>query len=312
MSVRCIPDQVIELAGAAERFRSMDCDLGLFVKSAGGGEVGWQPDRLFVAASTFKVAVALDFCIRAARGELDPVHRVTVIPSELTLGSHALGDYIDPVELSLRDLVRVMLAVSDNGATDLVLKRVGIDEINMTLRSLGLRDTVIAADIRTLSDAFAADLGHPTYRDLLDAQTGKLGEEARAISTDRQRILKSSVLEAATTTRTTPRDMVKLLEMAWMDAAGPEPACAMFRHLMSFQRNTRIGSALPAGAHVYSKTGTLFGVAANEVGVIELDGRLYFVAAFTRAAVPYENQARIIPAIGTAVAEAIERLQSPG
>lgn len=301
---------MIELVDAAARFRSMGCDLGLLVKSSAGQEAGWQPDDLFVAASTFKVAVALDLCLRAVKGEFDPADRITVNPSELAPGSHALGDYIDPMEISLRDLARVMLAVSDNGATDILLKRLGIDRINATLSALGLRHTVIAADLRTISEAYAAELGQPSFRVLLDAQAGKLGEEARAISSDRRSIAASSALDASTTTRTTPRDMVNLLEMAWADTAGPAPACAMFRRLMSFQKSTRIGSALPSRARVFGKTGTLFGVAANEVGVIELDGGSYFVAAFSRAAVPYENHDQIIPAIGVAVAEAIERLRS--
>lgn len=264
-----------------------------------------------MAASTFKANIALDFCLRAANGELDPSSRVTVIPSRLTPGTiHGLGDYIDPVDISLRDLARLMLAVSDNGATDLLLEHLGIDRINGTMRSLGLHNTVIAASIRTISDAYAADLGQPTYQKLLDAQTGKLGEEARAISNDRDRIAASAAVDAQTTNRTTPRDMATLLEMVWTDAAGPEPACAMFRHLMSFQKNTRIALAMPERAHVWGKTGTLFGVATNEVGVIELDGCSYFVGAFTRAATPYEHQDEAIVAIGQAVAEAIELLQA--
>lgn len=296
---------------AAERFRSLDCELGLLVRSSAGGEAGWDTDRAFVAASTFKVAVALEFCLRAARGELDPAERVTIISSELTLGSHALGDYIDPVEISLRDLARVMLAVSDNGATDLLLRRLGIDRINETLRSLGLRDTVIAADVHTISQAHAMELGQPTFKELLDAHAGNLGEAARAIANDRQRIAASSALDASITTRTTPRDMVNLLEMVWTDTSGPQAGCAMLRHLMSFQPISRIASALTGNARVWGKTGTLFGVAANEIGVIELDDRLYFVAAFTRAGTPYEHQSQIIPAIGTAVAEAIAQLAGP-
>jgi hypothetical protein len=83
----------------------------------------------------------------------------------------------------------------------------------------------------------------------------------------------------------------------------------MFRHLMSFQMNTRIASPLPASADVFGKTGSLFGVAANEVG--SLSSTVTCISwPRSRAGVPYEHQDQIIPAIGTAVAEAVERLQS--
>lgn len=301
---------MIELAAVASRFAAASADVGLLVRTADGHEAGCQPDKVFVAASTFKAVVAMDFCLRAAAGEFAWDERVLVNPSAEPLGSLPLGEFIDPVELSWRDVARLMMSVSDNVATDLLIGKLGLDRINQTAQALGLHSTVIVSDLATLANGYAQELGQPGYRKLLEAQAGRLGEAARLAASDRARIASTAAVDVARTTRTTARDMVRLLDLAWSNAAGPPEACAVFRHLMSFQKHTRLGAALGPDVRTWGKTGTLFGVATNEIGVLELQGDRFLAAAFTRAEVPYRDQQQILSAIGTAVAEAIAALKA--
>ncbi|MFF0896423.1 serine hydrolase [Streptomyces sp. NPDC003278] len=94
--------------------------------SVAGGE-------LAVAASTFKIAVGLEFFCRAAEGDVDPAERVAVSPAEASPGGQGLCITEDPVEISLRDIARLMLTISDNTATDVLIRRVGIERVRARL-----------------------------------------------------------------------------------------------------------------------------------------------------------------------------------
>jgi len=62
-------------------------------------------------------------------------------------------------ELSLQDLAYLMMAVSDNAATDVIIARVGLPRINATLRSLGLERTVVAGDCANIVQAITGGRG---------------------------------------------------------------------------------------------------------------------------------------------------------
>ena len=87
-------------------------------------------DRPVVPASVFKVLVALEFYARAAEGEIDPAKQIDLRPAIVTPGPVGLSNFQDAARLSLRDLARMMLTLSDNAATDLLIARVGLDAIN--------------------------------------------------------------------------------------------------------------------------------------------------------------------------------------
>jgi beta-lactamase class A len=78
-------------------------------------------DEPLVAASVFKVAVALEVFTQAAGGRLDPRERVRVSPERATPGPTGLSVFADEAEMSVRDLALMMLTVSDNAATDILI-----------------------------------------------------------------------------------------------------------------------------------------------------------------------------------------------
>ena len=304
-------DSLVSPPWAASIFASSGCEAGWLVTDLGTGrEIGNDPDSIQVAASTFKVFVALELCLQAAAGEIDPARRLHVRPGELTPGGSGLSLFEDPADLSLRDLAKLMMTISDNAATDHLIREVGLERINARLQLLGLHGSVVPGDGQFLLDVLAADLGFESYRQVLAAQSGQLGEEARQRSIDRPRIAASRAVDVRFTFRTTARDMVRLLGLVWRDEAGPAAACASLRDLMAAQIGTRIGGRLPRGHRVWCKSGTLFGVALNEVGVIEApDARRFAAAMFTRAHRPFEGRPEIIRAIGEVTARAVEHLR---
>lgn len=276
------------------------------------GSVGYHDDVPVVAASVFKVLVALEFFRQVHAGRLVATDRVRLWPGEGTPGPAGFSTFADEVEVSLRDLARMMLVVSDNAATDMLLDRVGVDAVNATAKALGLVDTVVAGTLRELLDSVGTDLGFPGWRAL--QETADDPSTAPEVSADlRRRLVTVSALVPERTTHTTARDMTTLLRLVWRDEAGPPWACARVRRSMAEQvTRQRIATGFPPDVRVSAKSGSLLGVVRNEVGVVELPGGgRYAVAVFTRTDQPFRSEHEVNAAIGAAAARAVEELRSP-
>ena len=276
---------------------------------ASGAEIGDQSDAPVVMASVFKVLVALEFYAQADAGLLDRARLISLAPRDYTAGPTGISNFQDQVRISLRDLCRMMMSISDNTATDILLHTVGLEQVNARARAWGCASTVVESNLRELLDGMATDIGFANYAELLAAQSGALGPEARLRSTDATRIDAVGALDPPRTTRSTPRDMTRLLSAIWKDEAAPS-ACAAVRTLMAQQVSTRLGRGLPDGATLAAKTGSLAGRVRNEIGVItHADGRAFAAAVFTRAHKPFEGAAGIEGAMASGVALAISALR---
>jgi beta-lactamase class A len=119
-----------------------------------------------------------------------------------------------------------------------------------------------------------------------------------------------AVLDPERTSRSTPRDMTRLLGAVWRDEAASPASCAELRRLMGLQVwPHRLSAGLPDDEIVVSgKTGTLPGLRI-EVGVVETgDGRRTAVAVFTRSASSRLNLPQADAVIGTAARLAVDAL----
>jgi beta-lactamase class A len=266
----------------------------------GASEVGLDADAPVVTASVFKVPVLLELARQAAAGELDLTERVVVPAGRRTVGPTGLSVMLDDVEVSVRDLAFMMMSVSDNTATDVLMERVGAARMAATLESLGLHETVVPDDCAGLLAGLAADLGID-----LDSDT-----PVAFADIDPALFAKARALDPLQTNRTTSRDMTRLLSLIWTDQAGPPAACAEVRRIMALQVwPHRLSSGFPDGVSVAGKTGTLPGI-RNEAGVVTYpDGEQYAVAVFTVARSLAAQQPAIDAAIGTAARLAVDALR---
>ena len=295
----------------AAGFERAGCTAALHVVDLdSGAEIGLEPDAPVVMASVLKVLVALEFHAQSAQGDLDPARIVDLDPAGFTAGPTGISGYDDPVRISLRDLCRQMMSVSDNTATDVLLAILGLDKVNGRARSCGCLCTMVESDLKALFDTIAVDVGFADYAELFAAQSGRLGPDARRRSVDAARIDACAALDPGRTTRSTPRDMTRLLGAIWKEEAASPAACAAVRAIMGQQVTGRLVRALPDGATVAGKTGRLLGRVRNEVGVItHADGRAFAVAIFTRAHRPFERVADIETEMAHAAASAIAALR---
>ncbi|MGW6690852.1 serine hydrolase [Streptomyces sp. NPDC054961] len=282
-------------------FDDADAEGFLHVREIDGdAEVAFGADDPVVLASVFKVPVALAYARRVAAGELDPTRRITVT-AEFKEGGLGTDGCLDDVEMTLRDLAFMMLTMSDNAATDVVMHEVGLDAVHAALASLGLGRTRVVGDCRAMLTSMVPELG-------LDP-TGDI--EAQVADVDQELLLGLSVRDPERTTSSTPREMTSLLTALWRDEAGPPEACAEVRRIMGQQIwPHRLSVGFEDGVKVSGKTGTLWGV-RNEIGAVEYpDGRRYAAAVFLRPRSMGFRLPRADAAIGLAARAAVDLLRA--
>ena len=108
------------------------------------------------AASTIKVLVSAALWSGACAGRIDPGRRMCVGDAPVPGGGGLLESMHPDTELTLAELDLLMLAVSDNAATNAVIEAVGMDAVNDLAAALGLEHTRLR---RRMMDVAAAERG---------------------------------------------------------------------------------------------------------------------------------------------------------
>jgi beta-lactamase class A len=285
---------ILAEVGAEGFLRVVDID--------GGAELSIRPDEPAVTASVFKLPVMVELATRFAERTDDPKARVRIGAGSRTQGPVGLSVMRDETELSVRDLAYLMMALSDNHATDVLCARLGIDAVNARMRRLGLVSTHLEGDCEHLFATMAEDLGVDSLAAALDVHPNPYTERLHACRS----------VNPATANRSTARDMTELIGMLWRDEVGPDPASRYVRMSMSVQFGSNaLWAPYPDPAvHVFAKSGSLPHW-RNEVGAIVFpDGRRFAVAIFLRLSSPGLRQAAAGTAIGRIAVTAIDALSA--
>lgn len=113
-----------------------------------GREVGIEPDRRVRTASTIKLPIACALAAEVAAGRARWDERLVIRAQDKVSGSGVLAEFSDGETISLRDARTLMIVVSDNTATNLILDRIGADRVNAYMQSIGLEATRSMRKIR--------------------------------------------------------------------------------------------------------------------------------------------------------------------
>jgi beta-lactamase class A len=133
-----------------------------------GEEVMIDADHAYPTASTFKIPVMAEIFRQAEAGAFGLDDRVALQAADIVKGSGVLQSLTPGMELTIRDLAMLMIIVSDNTATNMLIDRAGgVEPINAFMRELGLNSIVIrnkidfdaiGDDNRALAEASPCDL----------------------------------------------------------------------------------------------------------------------------------------------------------
>jgi beta-lactamase class A len=138
--------------------QNLDGVLGLAILDLTSGQTLFvHPDNVFPQASSIKVAVLADLYRQAQDGKLKLNDLYTVQASDMVPDSAImLGLTPGTTRITNRDLATMMVAVSDNSATNVLIDRVGMNNVNALMDQLGLPHTRLR---RKMMDIKAAGEG---------------------------------------------------------------------------------------------------------------------------------------------------------
>jgi len=106
-----------------------------------GTDCSLDPDRRVRTASTIKLAIMAAVFTAVAEGRAKWTTRLKLREIDKVAGSGVLGEFSDGMKFPVRDLVHLMIVVSDNTATNLLLDRFTAEYVNQQMDRLGLTQT---------------------------------------------------------------------------------------------------------------------------------------------------------------------------
>lgn len=118
-------------------------DVGVAIHTPGAGSFAHRGDDVFLSASTIKIAIMIELFRRIDAGELSLDAPYTLRMEDKVPGSGVLQQLHDGIGLTLGDIVYLMMSISDNPATNILIDHLGIEGINATMRQLGLERSVL-------------------------------------------------------------------------------------------------------------------------------------------------------------------------
>ena len=118
--------------------------VSLFAKNLDTGETyALNADERVRTASTIKIAVMIEAFARVAEGKLKWTDELVLTKEKKVGGSGILNELSDNLHLTLRDGVNLMMILSDNTATNLVLDVLTTDAVNARMEALGIKNIKI-------------------------------------------------------------------------------------------------------------------------------------------------------------------------
>jgi beta-lactamase class A len=212
-------------------------------------------------ASVIKMGILLDAAEQIRSGKASFEDKLILTKENQVPGSGVLGQLTAPITLTLRDVLHLMVVVSDNTATNVAIDHLGLTHINATLEAAGLKQTVL-------------------YKKVYKAATGPMPGDQPQFGLG----------------KTTAREMASIMERfaecrLSLDGSAPLPGdgpiCGAILHMLRSQQDR---DSLPRylesldtsekGSAIANKTGALDQV-RNDVALIASVNGPIVIAAFT-------------------------------
>jgi beta-lactamase class A len=235
--------------------KSANADWGIYIKCLETGEeIAIDADRQMDTMSVIKIPLMVEAFRQIEAGKFRLEDRVELKDADKRPGTGIIRSLDPGVSLTIKDLLTLMIIVSDNTATDLMFEKVGgVEPVNQLMQSYGLK---------TIQATGTADRWFKAIRAAPDAATfHREGKTPFGLAS--------------------PREMGRLLEMIERGDAVSKSASDQMLQIM---RGQVYSSRLPkyvTGFRVPHKTGDFLPHIANDVGVLERGNRRVVIAVFT-------------------------------
>lgn len=219
-------------------------EVSLFAKNLDSGKTyGIRPDEPVRTASTIKLPILVAVAAAVEAGETRWDDLLELREQDKVSGSGVLREFIAGTKIRLRDAANLMIVVSDNTATNLILARIGGDRVNQEMEKLGLVGTRSIRKIRGDGNQLKEAAGWSKFGERQENQRYGIGVS-------------------------TPREMVTLLEKLERGEAVSQAASReILATLKRQQYKDGIGRRVEPGTVVASKSGALDAL-RSDVGIV--------------------------------------------
>lgn len=271
-------------------------------------EILVEAEKVFPLGTVFQIAVMAEVFRQAERGMISLEDKVELTDSMKAVGP-GIMQYLSPgVNLSMKDLLVLMMTISDNTATDLLWKRIGVQSVNMALRDMGFTRTNIYIPNREyqllsllMGEEFE-DLNMPEFvqrwknksqmertRMMASVETQhsknlpieelRTRHEAMYGRREGKRFQQKRTFDEAVDNQGSPKEIGSLLEKIFRGEAASPNACQQMLGIMLLRQDQNsISLYLPADVPVSGKGGSLAGT-SNDVGVVYINPKSHFIIA---------------------------------
>lgn len=241
--------------------KEANIDAGLAVwHIESGRRLDVDGDVPFPMASTFKIPILATACKQLADGAIGLDSRVELADEDKSLGSGILPYFESGLAPTVRDLLTLMIIISDNTATDIMVDYLGgTGVIEGYMHELGLTDIFFKWNCKEL------------LRRAFPPEVADLPTEELVKWTTENDILRDGLVfsRGAENNVSTASAMNELLHMMYGDLFPRDVRAVAFDILHKQQYTHRIARFLPLGVKVASKTGTIGGI-RNDCGIISV------------------------------------------
>jgi beta-lactamase class A len=236
--------------GLRARISAFQGTVSLYAKNLDTGAViGIRESDPVRTASTIKLPIMAAVFDAVARGKIKWTKKLTLRKADQVTGSGVLGtEFSAGDRLPLRDVVHLMIVLSDNTATNMTLDRVTANQVNAYLDRIGITTTRSNRKVRGDTTPLAKAEGWSDFGKQAENQKYGLGVS-------------------------TPRDMVTILErLEGGQLVSPDASREMIAILKRQQDNTGIRRLIHDP--IANKTGALDALRADAGIVYSKGGRI--------------------------------------
>jgi len=235
--------------------RSVNATWGIYLKSLETGEeIALDADRQMETMSTIKIPLMVEVFAQITRGRFSLTDKYTFAPADSQPGTGTIQRLDPGAVMTVKDLITMMIIVSDNTATEVLYRMVGgVAAVNARMDALGLKQTrAMNVPSRWFPLLRAAPTTEQFYRD---------GKSPFGLST--------------------PREMGRLLEMMERGTLVDKVSSDLMLRIMRGQLyRTRIPRYV-TGYTIPHKTGDFLPYVGDDVGMLEAPDRTIIISIFT-------------------------------
>lgn len=254
-------------------FASYTGRWGLVVQNlVTGTRLEINPEMGFPAASMIKVPIMYEIMRQAAGEKLSLDETIVIGEKDKVAGAGILKELRSGLQMTVQELVVLMIVLSDNTATNLLIDRIGMETVNRTMSDLGLNTTVLR-------------------RRMMDFAAARAGQENETSAADLALLYK---------------------EIYAGDGLPETYGALMLDILMRQQIQDKLPFYLPEDTVIAHKTGTLSGVEHDAGIIYLPGGGPYIVCVLTADLAENYQGLQLVAEIGKVVYEHLCPAQTAG